>query len=44
MRIDRVIAVYFSPTGATKKVAEEIARSAANELGVPFLLKKGQQR
>ena len=37
MRVDRVIAVYFSPTGATKKVAEEIARSAANELAVPLI-------
>lgn len=36
MKINRVIAVYFSPTGATKKVTEEIARSAAHELAVPF--------
>lgn len=36
MKMNRVIAVYFSPTGISKKVAEEIAHCAANELEVPF--------
>ena len=35
MKTDRVWAVYFSPTGSTRRVAEEIVGVISRELGVP---------
>ena len=34
--IDKVVAVYFSPTGSTGRVVGEIARVMAEELGLPL--------
>ena len=36
MKIKKVSAVYFSPAGSTKNVAERIASAIAAALGVPF--------
>lgn len=35
MDIARVVSAYFSPTGATRKVAKKLGESLARELGIP---------